>query len=1310
VPQGSEGTAATSLLAYVPRLAIDWLAGTPTAAHHRAKGTLLFVDVSGFTELTERLASRGKVGAEEITEVIGKVFGDLLGVAATYGGDLLKWGGDAVLLYFADPGSATRALRTAWLMVEAMDRVGRLRTSSGRINLQISVGVHSGEFDLYLLGDRHRELIITGPGASKTAEMEALAEAGEIVVSPETAIRLDKSVLGEPKHEGVVLRAPPDAEPAPRVTAAPAQVDIASLIPADTRERLHGTDEAEHRQVTVAFIEFSGIDALTDAGGGDLVARHLDPVVSAAEAAAERFGVNFHETDIGRDGGKIVLVGGFPMQHGDDAERLIRATYEVVTRHPADSPVRLRAGITSGRAFVFSYDFRHAGRRVVAVMGDTVNLAARVMGQAAPGQVLATVTALERANGRFEVTPLDPFRVKGKAEPQRAAVVGTPLSVDSEQSEDRSLFVGRDAELEELLAHARSATLGSGTAVNLVGPAGIGKSRLVSEVIARSGLVSLRVACEEYSRSPYRPFRHIFRRLLDVADDAPDDVATEQLRRAVRALAPDLEPYLPVLADVVDVRVPPTPETVDVEARFRGPLLERTILRLLRASVTTPSALVVEDAHVIDEASASLLASIAGEATTLPLLVLLTSRPQAVPFEALTAVRTMELAPIGTDAAGRLAREDGNLTPLSAAEIDAIVERAGGNPLFLNQLLHATRDAGGFEELPENLEPLLAADIDRLPAHDRQVLRTLSVLGTNVDAVLVNAVLGTDVDAATWANLSRFLTPTASGLRFAHDLLRVTAYEGLPFRRRREVHAQAASALEAFGEPERVADQLSLHWLRAEAWDKTWHYARVAGDRARALWANADAATFYGRAVEAARRVTLPRGEVLAVAEALGDMCDLAGAYLRAKEAYVRARRLAVDDVDQARLTRKLGMLQEHQGRYPAALASYTRARGRLPDDVGLIDLRSDIATERAEIDIATAGVLLRSGRFRRAIAFAAAAERQLQGASQTNQLARALLLQHLSLVYVGENNQEIAHRALGLYESVGNIVGAGSVLNNLGIAAQARGDWPTSNAYYERSRVLRQRSGDVVGAATQENNLGENLINQGRLEEAHALLESAHRGWAAAGYTLGVAVTRGNLGLLLCRACRGEEGRPLLLSALEEFRRLHSPYAVMTELRLAECDIVAGNFLAAREAITVVRRHLGKDDASARLTALRIEVTASALASLAGLADPGLEWERNLGTVVEKARTMDEPFDLAMALGTRAVLVGLSIDRRGGPSSADGQTMEAAASDQQEAAALFARLGVLWAVITWSERAAGRPLLATGSLAVAQRAWRPNL
>ena len=708
-----------------------------------------------------------------------------------------------------------------------------MRTSAGRVTLGVSIGAHSGGFDFYLVGDHHREFIITGPAATETARMEGIADAGEVVVSSATAARLEPGVLGGPKAEGVLVVEAPEAETAqPKLAPAISDADLASLVPASRRAHLTGGGEqSEHRQATVAFLEFSGIDSLTGEGGGEAVAASLGPLISATQESAERRGVYFHETDIGADGGKIVLIGGVPVVRGNDAERVLLAAHDVVSGHPPTSPVRLRAGVNAGRVFVFSHDFDVVGRRIFAVTGDAVNLAARVMGKSVAGQVVATEGALVRARNPFETQPLPPFNVKGKSQPVIAAALGRPRQAAAHDAVRDLPFAGREAEMAQVLAAATAAAEGAGSVIEVTGAPGIGKSRLITEAMDHWSLGTLRVACEEYeSATPYLPFRRVLRRVLGLAEDTPHQIAAGVLRDAVRDLVPEMEAFLPLLAGVVDVPVPPTREDDELEPRFRRQRLELFVVRLLRAYLSAPSALVFEDAHAMDEASASLLGRIATEIGEWPLLVVLTRRREGgSPLgEGPRPALLLDLEPLAPEAAARLARSGGGdgigaATGLAPAQVAAIVTRADGNPLFLRELLRTALEAGGVDALPDSLEPLLVAQIDLLSPADRQVLRAAAVLGAHFDPPMVEELLesGARADEAAWARLGAFVAPTATGWRFAHGLMRDAAYEGLSFKRRRELHGRAAHAIEARASAEvagvaEAAELLSLHWLHAE--------------------------------------------------------------------------------------------------------------------------------------------------------------------------------------------------------------------------------------------------------------------------------------------------------------------------------------------------------------------------------------------------------------------------------------------------------------------------------------------------------------
>ncbi|HXY44679.1 MAG TPA: hypothetical protein VEH29_10865, partial [Acidimicrobiales bacterium] len=690
----------------------------------------------------------------------------------------------------------------------------------------------------------------------------------------------------------------------------------------------------------------------------------------------------------------------------------------------------------------------------------------------------------------------------------------------------------------------------------------------------------------------------------------------------------------------------------------------------------------------MDEASVSLLGRIVLESSELPLLVVLTHDPETgLDLPEGPGRLVIELQPLDVSAAQRLATDAGG--PLLApAQRAILVERASGNPLFLRELLRAAADAGGVEALPESLEPLLAAQIDQLSPPDRQILRAAAVLGGHFDPGLLPELLdeGATLDDEVWHRLGAFVAPTATGRRFAHGLMRDAAYEGLAFRRRRELHSRAAQAIEArTPTPDDAADLLSIHWMHAEGYQQAWRYSRHAGERARDLWANAEAATFFARALEAAHRLgTLPPAEVGAVAEALGDALELNASYDRAGHAYAEARRLGGSGVVRARLLRKTGVLHERKGRYPQALACYTKGRGLLTGS------GRAVRSERAELDLASAGIRSRQARYEDCWRFATDAAAEAARARHRSGLAHALYLQHMMSIRLGRPDDGLGRRALAIFEELGDLVGQGNALNNLGIAAYYRGYWVEALRHYEASRDARVRSGDVVGAATEENNIAEILSDQGNLEAARLPFESARATWLAAGYRVGVALATSNLGRLAARGGDVASGRQLLVAAFDEFQAIRSVFfSAEAEVRLAECRLLAGDFLAAvaacEELLGRLRGRPGLEQSE--VSTLRVLGTARALAGLTDFA-PGEQAPpaTALEEAIARATALEALYELALCLATKATIEGLRAD--GDTSSGSGE----AATDRARAEEIFDRLGVTRAVITWSTRVQGRP------------------
>ena len=1211
------------LRAYVPRLLLSWPRDT---RFRRVDGSLVFVDVSGFTKMSERLARHGKVGAEEVTEVIGSCFTALLAVAYGQGGGLIKFGGDALLLFFSGEGHPARAARAGADMRRALREMGRLPTSAGLITLRMSVGIHSGAFDYYLAGGSHRELIVTGPAASRTVEMESAAEAGEVLLSPETAALLPPASVGNVKGPGRLLRRAPTTFGTPPEEPVSPDVDVAAYLPASVRTiAIQGAADPEHRQVSVAFVAFEGVDALTEREGPQAVAAALDALVRAVQEAADPVGVSFLASDVARDGGKLILAAGAPLASGNEEERMLRAMRAVLD---GDLPLPVRIGLNRGH--VFAGEIGPPYRRTYTVMGDAVNLAARLAYAAAPGELLAARDVVDRSRTPFRTEDREPFAVKGKARPVRASVVG-PMIAERREDDPRDEghpLVGREAELAELLDALAAARRGDGRVVELIGEPGVGKSRLLEELRTRAGAIPfLASAAEEYeATTAYFPFRALLRRAVGAAGEEPREVL-RAIASAVERLAPELAPWIPLLADAAGVDAPPTPETAALAEEFRRSRLHDTSVTLLARVLPGAAALVFEDAHWMDEASADLLAHLAAETAGRPWLVIVTRREADTGYRAAGAdhVRRVTMGPLPPAAAAALVGAATEDAPLLPHEVEALARRSGGNPLFLRELLAATRTGAGIEALPESVEGTIAARIDRLAASDRTALRRLSVLGTAFDRALSAAVLD-DADETIWRRLAEFLERDRRGVvRFRHALIRDAAYEGLPFRQRRALHARVGEALEAEDGPERHPELISRHFFNAQRYREAWRYSRLAGEHARALFANVEAAELFERAQAAARHVLdIPAEQLADVAEALGDVRNRMGEFPLAARAYRAARRFRRGDpAEEARLMLKEASVARRAGRYSDALRWIGRGRRALEGAAGTAAGRL-----RAQLSVWSGQIRQEQGRTREAVALLEGAVREAEASGDLDALAHAYYLLDWAALSLGTLREPAySYKALSIYEHLGDLAGQANVLNNLGGFAYYEGRWDEAVDLYERGRTARERTGDSVNAAFGTANVGEIRSDQGRLDEAEGLLRSALRVWRAAGYRSGVAYALALLGRVASRAGRHDEALALFDEARALARDVGSEAEVLeVDARMAEAALLRGD---APSAEALAEATLGRGGAESVLAPVLYRVRGAALDAMGDAEAARVALE----TALAEARGRDNDYELALAL-----------------------------------------------------------------------------
>ena len=809
---GAEPTASNVLKPYVPRLVIDWLRRPPDALHREIDGSIVFVDISGFTALTERLARRGKIGAELMRDTLDGVFRALLDEAYDWGAGLLKWGGDALLLALRRARARARAPAAPRGRCSGRSTAsGGSHVGGGTITLRMSVGIATGTFHFFMVGSVHRELLVAGPAMTETVEIEAIADAGEIGISRCSRAASTRRASARTRETSRCCSRPrPSASASGRRTSATSAASTSRrAFPIAARAHvLLERSEPEHRTITAAFIDLMDTDRLLGELG-PLGARRGARRAAALRSRRRRSATRCPSTS--RTSARAA---------SRRCSRRARRRAPATTRSGCSvrcarswiSPgvVPMRIGVNTGK--VFTGDFGPPYRRAYRVFGDAINTAARVMSKAEPGQILSTEIVLERSRTSFETTPIEPFAAKGKAEPVRASIVGPIVGTQgAPQREDRrSSAVRRSSTrcssvLDDVARRQRAGSSRSS------GQPGVGKSRLVEELIERSPDVRIVPRALRGVRGVDAVLSHSARRCATCSASRPSTHGRRSAgceeRVASRRRRTWLE-WLPLLGVLLGLDLPHTDDTTRSRralparaARRRRDALPRRDAspdrRRCSSSRTSTSWTRRRDDLL-------LRLSTAGAETRHVLLVThrdadTSSRRRhrrdaalvvALPAAARRSTRSIEIV------AARHRRD-----PLPPHDVEEIARRSGGNALFLFELLDSRardRDDGGAPRLGRVADrrrhrpPL--ADRPHGAALRRGARRELrpELLSTAVRRGGRPRRRACGRDSRTRRSRS------SSGLlRFRNTLIRDAAYEGLPYRRRRELHERVGETIEA---------------------------------------------------------------------------------------------------------------------------------------------------------------------------------------------------------------------------------------------------------------------------------------------------------------------------------------------------------------------------------------------------------------------------------------------------------------------------------------------------------------------------------
>lgn len=912
-----------TLASYVPQVVSQRLADDPTPITIPRSETfpaaLLFADISGFTALAERLAHQGPAGAEELSYLLNAYFGQLIDLIIAQGGDIVKFAGDALIALWpaADESHLGQAIhKAAYCGLQAQKKLNAYAVTED-ITLSLKVAIGAGEILTMHLGGllKRWEFIVTGDPLVQVGTIDKHLEKGEVILSPEAWTFLHRNAAGtvlplslsSTTPEAIrlkSLRLSPvvEAAPAPPLSA-DTETGLRAYIPGAILARLglHKSDWlAELRRVTVLFVNLPRLDYHLPIDQAQQIMQTLQKAIYRYEGSVNKLSVDDKGVTF------IAAMGLPPLSHEDDSLRGVQAALDIYSVLQ-EMNVGCSIGITTGRAFCGVIG--NEQRREYTMIGDIVNLSARLM-QNAQGGILCDAAThrkihaasnlelrlgvdLDDSGGvgdlpHFE--PLPPITVKGKSQPITVYRPEHRTTTTPHLEPQRASMVGRQAErqlLETKLTALEQHQQGG--IIIIEGDAGLGKSRLVEELILQTRttrIVTLIGAGLATDKSTlYHSWRPVFKQLFEF-QNASDDVAARRMWVLDR-LDAELVTLAPLLDAVLSLDWPENALTAQMVGKVRADNTRDLLVKILQQAVRhtkTPHLLILEDAHWLDSASWSLVQQVAEHVQ--PLLLVIATRPMAAqaPTEYhylrnVPGTHLLELTSLSPEDTMTLVCQRLGVSQLPEPLLDLIQQKAGGNPFFSEEIVYSLRDANLITvadgqchlapeagdvnalDLPDTIQGIITSRIDRLSPAQQMTLKVASVIGRVFEFEALHAIhptepepqhLLTHLDHLNHLDIALMDTPDPHlAYIFKHILTQEVAYNLLLYAQRRELHQAVATWYETT-----YADDLTpyyallaYHWYAGAFTEQAVAYLVKAGEQALDNYVNEEAIQFFTQAL-----------------------------------------------------------------------------------------------------------------------------------------------------------------------------------------------------------------------------------------------------------------------------------------------------------------------------------------------------------------------------------------------------------------------------------------------------------------------------
>lgn len=857
-----DGSHEAHLPRYVLKLIEDGRPEALIAKPRQVDGAYAFLDISGFTPLSEVLSRHGREGTEILTHTISSYFHKALESVFVFGGDVVKFGGDALTILFErKPGEDKTAplLRACSSALSVMASVSNCeaRTPFGSFSLKLKIGIASGTVQFMVLGDpaTRLEYVFSGDPIDKTAEAEHHASPSEIIIDPASSSMLKRIAGLVPREVGFsLLTGLPGQEPHMKREILPAVnpgLIRPYIFPAVFEHVLMGNEDmlSEHRPVVSCFVSFPSIDL----GSGNNNMLLQDYFLKVTELL-RGLGGSFNRMDMGDKGSKFLCFFGAPESYADNEERAVAFALELKELEKKLKWLKGQSiGITSGTCYAGVVGSEQ--RREYTIMGDTVNVSARLMA-AARGRILVSKDVREKTRKKFRYGPSQKLKLKGKeGETSASTPLGLSRGEDTGSVSAGSLFVGRTQELKKLLSMIER----SGKPVYMNGAPGIGKSSLAkkaAETLSQRGWTVNFLSVPISSPHPFYSAEKVLRAVSGSSGNMQG--ALDLLREK----HPGQAELLPLFAILTNEKVEAVPAVASLSQEQRIETLADLFSKLI--SVSPQKRLVlIEDLDRMGKEETDFFSKVFERMDSSRVRFLMTERKRETVGG---MVRSISLA-------GFLKEDIENYLVLSFRAkavpdplVSFLLERSTGNPLYLKEIISGLREmkalccnSDGFvvwnpdsaSKASGSIEEILLMRLDNLDYSHKNLVKVASCLGESFDTGTLSEIY---VPRMEQSEICRLLDDMqdlgiereeGSKYRFSNKLLGNVAYDSILVSNKKALHAQIARMIERTDNSDANWEVLAYHYSRADDPSNALQYALKAARKAFGISAFHEARRLY---------------------------------------------------------------------------------------------------------------------------------------------------------------------------------------------------------------------------------------------------------------------------------------------------------------------------------------------------------------------------------------------------------------------------------------------------------------------------------